>query len=120
MTISTPIYSEFNVYDVREPCVDAGLCYPNNYIEDFLNSDLYRKKFKIQQPIAWEECADLPHIALSLDMNKMAGYKLSFLLDIGVPILIYNGDKDYICNWMGGLAWTEALEWSGQPEFNSN
>lgn len=53
-------------------------------------------------------------------MNKMAGYKLSFLLDIGVPILIYNGDKDYICNWMGGLAWTEALEWSGQPEFNSN
>jgi cathepsin A (carboxypeptidase C) len=50
---------------------------------------------------------------LTLDQNKMAGYKLSKLLDEGVPILIYHGDKDFICNWMGGLAWTEALEWTG-------
>ena len=41
------------------------------------------------------------------------------MLDNDIPILIYNGDKDYICNWIGGLAWTEALEWKGKEEFGS-
>jgi cathepsin A (carboxypeptidase C) len=35
-----------------------------------------------------------------------------------IPVLIYAGDADYICNWLGNHAWTEALEWSGQAEFN--
>jgi len=47
----------------------------------------------------------------------MSGYKLSQLLDNDVPILIYNGDKDYICNWVGGLEWAEALEWTGMRGF---
>lgn len=40
------------------------------------------------------------------------------LLDHDMPVLIYSGDKDYICNWMGGLAWTEALEWKGYDGYN--
>jgi len=47
----------------------------------------------------------------------MYGYKLAPLLDDGVPILIYNGDKDYICNWKGGIAWVSALEWTGREYF---
>jgi carboxypeptidase C (cathepsin A) len=77
IAISTPGYSEFNVYDIREPCVELGLCYPDNHIADYFNSDLYRDKFNITTPIAWEECAPMPHLALTLDHNKMAGYKLS-------------------------------------------
>jgi len=42
--------------------------------------------------MAWEMCAALPHLALTLDLDKMYGYKLAPLLDDGVPILIYNGD----------------------------
>lgn len=38
-------------------------------------------------------------------------------MDKGLPVLIYNGDKDYICNWLGGLRWTEALVWEGQQEY---
>ena len=30
---------------------------------------------------------------------------------------IYAGDADFICNWLGNKAWTEALEWPGQKEF---
>jgi cathepsin A (carboxypeptidase C) len=32
--------------------------------------------------------------------------------------LIYAGDADFICNWLGNQAWTEALEWPGQKDFN--
>lgn len=35
-----------------------------------------------------------------------------------VPVLIYAGDKDWICNWLGQKKWTEALEWPGKQGFN--
>ena len=27
------------------------------------------------------------------------------------------GDADFICNWLGNLAWTNALEWPGQKAY---
>ena len=67
----------------------------------------------------WEECSTLPHLGLLLDFNAAWGYKLAPLLDAGLPVLIYNGDMDYICNWRGGLDWTNALVWDGQQEFQA-
>ena len=32
---------------------------------------------------------------------------------------MYSGDKDFVCNWRGGEAWTNAVEWSGQADFNA-
>jgi len=46
-TIATPVYPEFNMYDIRLPCVEKGLCYPNDHLEDVLNSELYRVHFNI-------------------------------------------------------------------------
>ena len=34
-----------------------------------------------------------------------------------IPVLVYAGDADFICNWLGNQAWTEALEWPGQKKF---
>ena len=62
-------------------------------------------------------CADIPHLALMLDFDRSWGYKLAPLLDAGIPVLIYNGNQDYICNWYGGLMWTNALVWEGQMEY---
>jgi cathepsin A (carboxypeptidase C) len=33
-------------------------------------------------------------------------------------LIVHSGDKDFICNWLGNQAWTEALEWPGQKSFN--
>ena len=41
------------------------------------------------------------------------------LLENGIPVLVYAGDQDYICNWLGNQAWTLALPWSGQGAFNA-
>lgn len=117
-SIAIPIYPDFNMYDIREPCVESPLCYPEDHLSEVLNSDLYRKRFNITGDFAWEKCSTNPHMMLSFDQNAMTGYKLAQLLDNDVPILIYNGDKDYICNWVGGLAWTNALDWTGNQGFN--
>ncbi|EGE09546.1 carboxypeptidase [Trichophyton equinum CBS 127.97] len=34
-----------------------------------------------------------------------------------IPVLIYAGDADFICNWLGNQAWTDALEWPGHKKF---
>jgi len=65
------------MYDIREPCVEEGLCYPNDHIEEILNSEIYRLKFNLLTPMAWEMCAPAPHMMLSFDQNKMAGHKLA-------------------------------------------
>merc|ERR1712151_739254 len=39
------------------------------------------------------------------------------LLHEGLEVLIYAGDCDYICNWLGNKAWTKVLEWDGKDEF---
>jgi len=36
------------------------------------------------------------------------------VLDNDVAVLVYNGDKDYMNNWMGSQRWTEALPWRYQ------
>lgn len=40
------------------------------------------------------------------------------IIDAGVRVLVYSGTDDWICNYLGGEAWVEALEWSGQVHRN--
>ena len=41
------------------------------------------------------------------------------LLDKGdVRVMIYAGDVDFICNYLGNQAWTLALKWEHTSEFN--
>ena len=36
-----------------------------------------------------------------------------------LEVLVYSGDRDWICNWRGGEAWTAATTWAHQDEFAS-
>jgi len=44
--------------------------------------------------------------------------RMSNILNAGLEVLVYSGDKDFICNWRGGEAWTEAVEWDHKDDFN--
>ena len=116
VSIAPPL-PKFNIYDIREPCVKFGLCYPDDHLAQVMNSDDYREQFFTDAGLVfdkdWEMCATLPHLTLLNDFNKSWGYKLAPLLDAGLPVLIYNGDKDYLCNTIGAQMWTDALVWKG-------
>ena len=62
-------------------------------------------------------CCFLDHIISKFldDFSKYVG----LLLDAGLPALIYAGDVDFICNYLGNQAWTYNLEWSGTAGFQS-
>jgi cathepsin A (carboxypeptidase C) len=40
-------------------------------------------------------------------------------LNAGFPALVYTGDVDFICNYLGNQAWTLALEWNYKDDFNT-
>ena len=39
------------------------------------------------------------------------------LLERGVRVLIYVGEFDYVCNWIGNERWTLEMPWSGQDGY---
>jgi carboxypeptidase C (cathepsin A) len=41
------------------------------------------------------------------------------MLEDDIRVLIYAGDVDFICNWIGNKAWTIDLPWSGHESFSS-
>lgn len=111
-----------NVYDIREACQgDNGLCYPQlDLIDQYLNLP------EVKDAVGAEVDQ---YSGCNFDVNRdflfagdwMKPYQtaVSELLEKDVPILIYAGDKDYICNWLGNEAWSRALPWTGHEEFAS-
>ncbi|KAG8871519.1 hypothetical protein FRB98_000718 [Tulasnella sp. 332] len=93
-------------YDIRSERPDP--LPPSGYIN-------YLQQPNIQKAIGAEvtylECNGLVfnHFVTEGDLGALANTKLK--------ILIWYGDADYICNWVGGLALTREMDWYGKSEF---
>lgn len=112
-----------NMYDLRLECnVEDGTdCYNMSAITEYLNSPPVQTYLNISQPApAWEECSTRVGEGFAGDIGKnFAPYIADLLNDDALRILIYHGDADLMCNWIGGQAWVSQLEWKHQAEFNS-
>ncbi|CDK27331.1 unnamed protein product [Kuraishia capsulata CBS 1993] len=110
-----------NVYDIRKKCGDNDLCYDElSYIESYLNEPAVMETLGVQVD-KFVSCNDDVGLrfAFTGDLNKPHEQYVAELLEKGYPVLLYAGDKDFICNWLGNFAWSAALEWSGKDEFAS-
>ncbi|OAL04762.1 hypothetical protein IQ06DRAFT_323747 [Phaeosphaeriaceae sp. SRC1lsM3a] len=107
-----------NVYDVRRPCGDNQLCYDEiDWISSYLNKKEVMKAVGAEVS-SYDSCNfDINrNFLLQGDWMKPYHRVVPGLLE-EIPVLVYAGDADYICNWLGNKAWTEALEWPGQKEY---
>ncbi|OLL24784.1 Carboxypeptidase Y [Neolecta irregularis DAH-3] len=112
-----------DVYDVRHLCpsTDTTPCYPlDAAMEKYLNQPSVMKAIgaEVEKFKACNAQVD-DQFFITGDMMKTYVDEIPVLLEQGMPILIYAGEADYICNWKGCLAWVESLEWSGSLEFSS-
>lgn len=107
-----------NPYDVRMDCQGNSLCYDDiTWISDYLSKPEVIAAVGAEVD-GFESCnMDInQRFAMNGDWMQPVHELVPGLLE-KIPVLIYAGDADFICNWLGNRAWTHALEWPGQKGF---
>jgi cathepsin A (carboxypeptidase C) len=107
-----------NPYDIRKECGASPLCYDFSNIETFLNLPETRKALHVtDESPAWNACNMGINLKFHTDWMKDFSPYIADLLNDGLKVLIYAGDVDFICNYLGNRAWTLGLEWDHSKEF---
>lgn len=108
-----------NFFDIRDQCGDSGNCYKQDgWIEDYMNLDHVKQALGIEVKNFTGCDSGVSHdFSLTGDRAKPYQGHVAKLLEHDIPVLIYAGDKDFRCNWLGNRAWVEALPWSGHDEY---
>ncbi|KAF7728044.1 hypothetical protein EC973_006680 [Apophysomyces ossiformis] len=111
-----------NPYDINKLCSGGSLCYDILYsVQKYLNRPeivkavgAHIKNFK--------SCnTDVNHdFQAAGDWMRPYVRLLPDLLNNGIRLLVYAGDNDFVCNWVGNKAWTLELQWDGQQEYNTS
>lgn len=66
----------------------------------------------------WSECNQVVHTALLGDWMLDLSPKVTDILNEGLDVLVYSGDKDFICNWRGGEEWSNKVDWTGAADYS--
>ncbi|KAJ3187766.1 hypothetical protein HDU85_006159 [Gaertneriomyces sp. JEL0708] len=108
-----------NIYDIRKKCDPSNpLCYSIlTDIETYLNRPDVQQE--LGTDMEFQGCNQSINLKFLMAGDWMRPYvrALPPLLEMGIRVLIYAGDSDYICNWIGNKAWVTELEWDGSDGF---
>lgn len=105
----------FDVYDIRAPSNDPN---PPSTYQTYLQTASVQKA--IGAKVQYQECPNAPYQKFSTtgDDSRSTLPQLSSVVSSGsVQTLVWAGDADWICNWFGGQAAAEAVDYPGQGEF---
>ncbi|KAK7055152.1 Alpha/Beta hydrolase protein [Favolaschia claudopus] len=111
-----------NLYDVRKTCdrEQNSLCYEEmNWIETWMNDPQVKVALGVDPSRKFSSCNTAVNVGFAFqgDGAHNSAELLSELVDGGVRLLIYAGNADMMCNYMGNEQWLEVLESSFQAEF---
>jgi len=114
------VASGMNPYDMRIKCEVPPLCYDFSNVGKFLHKPDVIKTLGTQGHL-WTSCNREVAVMFELGGDWMKNYQMMIpdQLASGIRVLLYAGDQDYICNWLGNQAWTLALPWPHQKDFNN-
>ncbi|KAK4183926.1 Alpha/Beta hydrolase protein [Podospora australis] len=106
---------DFDPYDVRANASDPNP--PSNYIRYLLRRDI-RKAIGARVP-GYTQCSEKEsdYFYQSGDGARSFLPELSELVRSGVQVLLWAGDTDWTCNWMGNLDVANMVDYPGQKSF---
>ncbi|OIT23151.1 PREDICTED: serine carboxypeptidase-like [Nicotiana attenuata] len=110
------VVGDKNYYDIRKKC-EGNLCYDFSGMETYLNDDQVKQALGVPNSIDFVSCSSTVYQAMETDWMKNLEEGIPSLLEDGINLLIYAGEYDLICNWLGNSNWVHAVEWSGQNDF---
>ncbi|CAN1182128.1 Serine carboxypeptidase-like 48 [Linum perenne] len=111
------IAGSINYYDIRKQC-QGSLCYDFSRMETFLSDDKVKSALGVKD-IDFVSCSSQVYDAMVGDWMQDYEVGIPALLESGIKVLIYAGEYDLICNWVGNSNWVNGMKWSGQKKFQS-
>ncbi|CAN4119403.1 unnamed protein product [Withania somnifera] len=85
----------------------------------YLNDAQVKKALGVPMGIDFVSCSSSIYTAMLSDWMKNLEVGIPELLEDGINLLIYAGEYDLICNWLGNSNWVHAILWSGQEGFGA-
>ncbi|KAJ7167745.1 Alpha/Beta hydrolase protein [Mycena filopes] len=106
-----------NIYDIRydDLAPACGMNWPPDIkpVTTYLDrKDVVRALHAEKNPASWVECRGRIHQELHERVSDSAIIKLPKVLE-RIPVLIFAGDQDLICNYVGLESMIQAMEWNG-------
>ncbi|XP_047312946.1 serine carboxypeptidase-like [Impatiens glandulifera] len=106
-----------NYFDTRKECVGKR-CYDFSYMENLLNEESVKRALGVGN-IKFVSMSPDVYFAMIKDTMRNHAVRIPPLLENGIKVLIYAGEYDIVCNWLGISRWVNAMKWSGQKNFNA-
>jgi len=117
LILGPTFYPFFNPYDVRLKCDKPPLCYDFSRVGTFLAKPEVRKAIGVRENMRYTDCSMIVHYFLIADWWFDFAPDVAYSLDKhNAKVMVYSGDKDFVCNWRGGEAWVHNFKWSGAGE----
>lgn len=76
------------------------LCYDFSNLENFMDQNTVKTALGVGD-IDFVSCSTTVHEAMSIDFMRNLEVGIPDLLKDGINVLIYAGEYDLICNWLG-------------------
>ncbi|KAL8386824.1 hypothetical protein RB595_010359 [Gaeumannomyces hyphopodioides] len=108
---------DFNSYDIRASSKSRDEP-PGTHVGYLSNPEIQRAIGAQQR---YDECPDKPYMAMysSGDDSRSFLGRLSTVVQQGTNVLIWAGDADWICNWMGNLDVADMVSHAKADEFKN-
>ncbi|KAI6041479.1 Alpha/Beta hydrolase protein [Pisolithus marmoratus] len=110
------VLGNYDPYDLRQ---NTSTLFPPQYYTNYLSIESVKKQ--ISAETSYENCANKPYqmIINTGDGGRTLLPELSRLANSGLRILIWAGDTDIICNWVGVYETVLAMNWYGNEELKN-
>eukprot|EP00850_Spirogloea_muscicola_P003700 SM000015S01200 [mRNA] locus=s15:556823:559773:+ [translate_table: standard] len=105
-----------NYYDIRENCTVPPLCYDFSPLDRYLDQPGVREALGVGSR-RFQSCSTFVYKAMIMDFMRDLEKGIPEMLEDGIKLLVYAGENDLICNWLGNSRWVAAIEWSGHDEY---
>ncbi|KAK3988405.1 Alpha/Beta hydrolase protein [Cladorrhinum sp. PSN332] len=107
----------FSQYDIRQPADSAFP--PDDAFERYLNRDEVKLAVGVPVEMGFVACLDQVNNRFGEGGDQARSFlgELGKVVDAGITVLLWAGDADWICNWMGVLDFAHAIDFPNRELF---